>query len=91
MIESKRKQDKTVVRKQASFIFKTVARAKTQGKINEEKSRIAPEVGRYEPKYFASKPNNAWVMDYSKFHAAGDIGSVQRGKTRQARSLAITF
>ena len=54
----------------------TVPRGKTAGDIKIKKSRVAPDIGRYQPKYEASKPNNSWVMNYEKYHVADVQGPV---------------
>ena len=54
----------------------TVPRGKTANDIKIKKSKIAPDLGRYQPKYSASKPNLAWAMNYQKYHVADIQGPV---------------
>ena len=56
--------------KHNSSNFSSVPRGQTFSEVNYIRGQIAPDLGRYSPKYFAGKPKNSWVMNYSKFHIA---------------------
>ena len=53
-----------------------VSRGKTAKAINLEKSQAAPDGGRYQPKWKASRPNCSQAMNYEKYHVANIQGPV---------------
>ena len=59
---------KKVQEKKKTSTFLSVDRSRTQDQINFRKGQIAPDQGRYEPKYDACMPRTDKVMDYDLYH-----------------------
>ena len=45
-------------------------RGRTRDEVNEKQAQIAPDIGRYEPHFFAGMPKSTWTLNYQDYHVA---------------------
>ena len=65
-----KKNVKEIIAQKPQSAFVSVERGRTLKEINLKKAHISPDIGRYQPKYFACHPKTNYAMDYQKFHVA---------------------